>query len=148
MPDDYLLQQRDEMRKKLAQTEEELKSLKIRSKMPFPEEANRSLQRQIAKVQDDRREMGSAKKMSRNIQTDGCLRSGHCRQVRRQPCPAMARAATWSGARLPIARCKRCGRKKAAAGRMKIFRSAFWAFVFSHPQAAGGSVFAPSSPPY
>jgi hypothetical protein len=25
-----------------------------------------------------------------------------------------------------------------------MFRSAFWAFVFSHPRAAGGSVFAPS----
>jgi polysaccharide biosynthesis transport protein len=53
MPDDYLLQQRDELRKKLAQTEEELKTLKIRAKMPFPEDANRSIQRQIAKVQDD-----------------------------------------------------------------------------------------------
>ena len=53
MPDDYLLQQRDELRKKLAQTEEELKSLKMRAKMPFPEDANRSFQRQIAKVQDE-----------------------------------------------------------------------------------------------
>ena len=53
MPDDYLLQQRDEMRKRLATTEEELKSLKIAAKMPFPEETNRSVQRQIAKVQDD-----------------------------------------------------------------------------------------------
>jgi uncharacterized protein involved in exopolysaccharide biosynthesis/Mrp family chromosome partitioning ATPase len=53
MPDDYLLQQRDELRTKLGQTEEQLKGLKIRAKMPFPEEANRSFQRQIAKVQDE-----------------------------------------------------------------------------------------------
>ena len=53
MPDDYLLQQRDELRTKLAQTEEEQKRLKMRAKMPFPEEAGRSFQRQIAKVQDD-----------------------------------------------------------------------------------------------
>ena len=53
MPDDYLLQQRDELRTKLTQTEEQLKSLKMRAKMPFPEEANRSFQRQIAKVQDE-----------------------------------------------------------------------------------------------
>lgn len=53
MPDDYLLQQRDELRTKLGKTEEDLKSLKIRSKIPFPEEANRSFQRQIAKVQDE-----------------------------------------------------------------------------------------------
>jgi len=53
MPDDYLLQQRDELRKKLSQTEEELKSLKMLAKMPFPEEASRSFQRQIARIQDD-----------------------------------------------------------------------------------------------
>jgi polysaccharide biosynthesis transport protein len=53
MPDDYLLQQRDELRTKLARTEEQLKSLKLNAKMPFPEEASRSFQRQIAKVQDE-----------------------------------------------------------------------------------------------
>jgi polysaccharide biosynthesis transport protein len=52
MPDNYLVQQREDMRKKLTETEEELKRLKVRAKMPFPEEANRSLQRQIAKIQD------------------------------------------------------------------------------------------------
>jgi hypothetical protein len=53
MPDEYLLQQRDALGKKLGQTDEELKSLKVQAKMPFPEEANRSVQRQIAKAQDD-----------------------------------------------------------------------------------------------
>jgi polysaccharide biosynthesis transport protein len=53
MPDDYLLQQRDQLRKKLAKTEEELKTLKINAKMPFPEDVNRAIQRQIAKVQDE-----------------------------------------------------------------------------------------------
>ena len=53
IPVDYLEKQRDEMRKKLAQTEEELKSLKLGAKTPFPEEASRSVQRQIAKVQDE-----------------------------------------------------------------------------------------------
>ena len=53
MPDDYLVQQRDELRKKLAKTEEALKTLKVQAKMPFPEDANRAIQRQIAKVQDD-----------------------------------------------------------------------------------------------
>ena len=53
MPDDYLVQQRDEVRKKLTKTEEDLKSLKIQAKMPFPEDASRSIQRQIAKVQDE-----------------------------------------------------------------------------------------------
>jgi polysaccharide biosynthesis transport protein len=53
IPVDYLLQQRDEVRKKLAQTEEELKSLKLGAKTPFPEDASRAVQRQIAKVQDE-----------------------------------------------------------------------------------------------
>jgi uncharacterized protein involved in exopolysaccharide biosynthesis/Mrp family chromosome partitioning ATPase len=67
MPDDYLVQQRDEMGKKLTQTEEELKTLKISANMPFPEDANRSIQRQVAKIQDDlldaRRELLERKAM-------------------------------------------------------------------------------------
>jgi polysaccharide biosynthesis transport protein len=53
MPDDVLVQQRDELGKKLLKTEEDLKTLKLRAKMPFPEEANHSIQRQIARAQDD-----------------------------------------------------------------------------------------------
>ena len=53
MPNDYLKGQRDDMRQKLAQTEDELRSLKIKAKLPFPEEANRSYQRQITKIQDE-----------------------------------------------------------------------------------------------
>ena len=53
MPDDYLVKQRDELRSKLAQTEEQLKDLKMRAKILFPEEMKRSYQTQIGKVQDE-----------------------------------------------------------------------------------------------
>jgi len=53
MPDDYLVQQRNELGKRLTKTEEDLKNLKIQAKMPFPEDANHAIQRQIARVQDE-----------------------------------------------------------------------------------------------
>ena len=53
MPDGYLLQQRDEVRKKLTKIEDDLRSLKIQSKIPFPEDANHAIQQQLAKRQDE-----------------------------------------------------------------------------------------------
>ena len=53
MPDGYLLQQRDELRNKLTQTEEQLKDMKMRAKILFPEEMKHSYEAQIGKVQDE-----------------------------------------------------------------------------------------------
>ena len=52
IPIEDLLQQRDELHKKLAATDEELKTLKVGANIPFPEDANRAIQRQIGKIQD------------------------------------------------------------------------------------------------
>ena len=53
MPDGYLLQQRDELRNRLTQTEEQLKDLKMKAKVLFPDEMKHSYQTQISKVQDE-----------------------------------------------------------------------------------------------
>ena len=70
MPDSYLLQQRDELRAKLSQAEEQLKDLKMRAKILFPEEMKKSYQAQIGKVQDElldtERELEERKAMAGN----------------------------------------------------------------------------------
>jgi polysaccharide biosynthesis transport protein len=53
IPVDDLLKQRDELRNKLTQTEDKLKRQKIQANMPFPEDASRSIQRSIARAQDE-----------------------------------------------------------------------------------------------
>lgn len=70
MPDSYLLQQRNELRAKLSQVEEQLKDLKMQSKILFPEEMKKSYQAQIGKVQDElldtERELEERKAMAGN----------------------------------------------------------------------------------
>ena len=53
MPDDYLVKQRDDLRNKLAETEEKLKDLKTRAKILFPDEMKQSYQAQISKKQNE-----------------------------------------------------------------------------------------------
>jgi uncharacterized protein involved in exopolysaccharide biosynthesis/Mrp family chromosome partitioning ATPase len=53
MSNDELVKQRDDLRNKLTQKEEELKDLKMHSKILFPEEMKHSYQIQIGKVQDE-----------------------------------------------------------------------------------------------
>jgi polysaccharide biosynthesis transport protein len=53
MPDEFLIKQRDELGGKLAKTEEQIKDLKVKAKVLFPEQMKQSYEAQIRKTQDE-----------------------------------------------------------------------------------------------
>jgi polysaccharide biosynthesis transport protein len=73
--DGYYSGKRDEWRKRLAQTEEELKHLKTQANVLFMDETKRSYQAQIAKVQDElldaERELAERKAVLGNLSANG-----------------------------------------------------------------------------
>jgi uncharacterized protein involved in exopolysaccharide biosynthesis/Mrp family chromosome partitioning ATPase len=77
--EDYLTKQKDDLRKKLAQTEVELKRLKTEAKVLFLEDAKHAYQSQIAKAQDQvmdaQRELAVSQAMLGNLGT-GLLTPG------------------------------------------------------------------------